>query len=309
MSNGRPRLLFVFLDGVGLGTDDADRNPLASAGDPALTRLLGGQLTASLAPFSRPDLIFSHVDATLGVAGLPQSATGQSTLLTGRNAAEVMGGHYGPWPGPTLKKLLDAGNLFSASLDHGLSATIANLYPPMYFTGLEQGRQRVNAPVHAALEAGLELRQLAEFEAGEATSADLTGEYLNRLVPGSRQLTPTESGRELRRLANRHDFTFFDFWLSDQVGHRGTLQDAEELVRKLTAFLAAVLAPADDGVTVLVTADHGNLEDKSVRTHTTAAVPLLASGPAADRFAGVRDLTGVAPVISDLLEVKLSPDR
>ena len=220
-----------------------------------------------------------------------------------------MGAHYGPWPGPTLRRLLDEGNLFSASVSSGAGAAIANMYPPPYFRSLDQGRQRVNAPVHAALTAGLQLRQTADFEAGQAVSADLTGEYLARMHPGSRVVSPEQSGRELRSLAGRYGFTFFDFWLSDQVGHRGTLADAEDLVRKLARFLAAAVEPHDDGVTVIVTSDHGNLEDKSVRTHTRAPVPLLVSGPAADQFAGVTDLTGVAPAVSRVLGLELSrPD-
>lgn len=301
MSGTTPRLLFIFLDGVGLGAADSAINPFVSSGPTALDPVLGGQLTADLQPFSRNGLLFSQLDARLGVSGLPQSATGQSTLLTGRNAAEVMGGHYGPWPGPTLRRLLAEGNLFSSSVSRGLSATIANLYPPMYFTGLKQGRQRVNAPVHAALEAGLRLRQLEDFEAADAVSSDLTGEYLSRYVPGSRTLSPAESAAELLGIAARHHLTFFDFWLSDQVGHRGSKRDAEELVQRLSEFLAAVLTSGQDSVTVLITSDHGNLEDKSVRTHTTARVPLLVRGPGSRLFARVNDLTGVAPAISGLL--------
>ena len=40
---------------------------------------------------------------------------GQTTLLTGLNGAEIMRGHYGPWPGPTLKRTLDEGTLFFGS--------------------------------------------------------------------------------------------------------------------------------------------------------------------------------------------------
>lgn len=301
MSSGPARLLFIFLDGVGLGEPGSSHNPFESAGPGALDSLLGAPLNAALEPFQRGGLLFSQLDARLGVPGLPQSATGQSTLLTGRNAAEFMGGHYGPWPGPTLRRLLAEGNLFSASVGRGLGTTIANLYPPMYFSGLKQGRQRVNAPVHAALEAGLRLRELHDYEAAQAVSSDLTGEYLSRFVPGSRTLSPAQSAAELLQLAARHQLTFFDFWLSDQVGHRGSMQDAEELVLKLGEFLAAVLSADQDEVTVLVTSDHGNLEDKSVRTHTTAPVPLLVRGPGTELFTGVADLTGVAPAVRELL--------
>ena len=297
------RLLFIFLDGVGLGPDDPASNPFAVERTPQLAELLGGPLVDTLQARTLPGLTVKGIDATLDTPGLPQSATGQASLLTGSNAARVMGGHYGPWPGPTLRRMLDEGNLFSRVGGAGLSAIIANAYPPGYFRALEQGRSRTNAPVHAALQAGVSLRGLADFEAGDAVGADLTGALLRRSHPELRSVSAAETGSALRQLALRHDFTFFDFWLSDHVGHRGSFADAAMLVRQLGEFLAEALPDRNDGLTVLVTSDHGNLEDKTVRTHTRAPVPLLASGPGAAGFAGVTDLTGVAPVIGRLLAV------
>ena len=37
------RILFIFLDGIGLGADDPETNPLARAEMPYLESLLGGQ--------------------------------------------------------------------------------------------------------------------------------------------------------------------------------------------------------------------------------------------------------------------------
>src|SRR5213594_1631737 len=102
-------IIFVFLDGVGLAPAGPD-NPLTDADTSALRALLGGPLTIeqararlakstkdegprtkdpALRPLSfvlRPDgrqVLFKAIDATLGVAGLPQSGTGQTTLLAG----------------------------------------------------------------------------------------------------------------------------------------------------------------------------------------------------------------------------------
>lgn len=292
----------MFLDGVGLGAAAAS-NPFLRVPTPGLSGLTGGPFTDELGERAAADTVFRKLDATLGVPGLPQSATGQSTLLTGRDAVRAMGGHHGPWPGPTLRRLLSEGNLFSELAAGGRSATIANLYPPGYFRALESGRLRVNAPVHAALAAGIQLRGLERFEQGEAVSADLTGSYLRNLFPGSRSVSAEQSAADLLKIAARHDFTFFDYWLSDQVGHRGTMEDAERLVTELDAFLGAVFRGAGTDLTVMLTSDHGNLEDKGVRTHTLAPVPLLVSGARADVFAGVSDLLGVAPAVRELLHL------
>ena len=298
--------LFLFLDGVGLGSDDATVNPFAAAETLFLEKLLGGKFTASLAERSRPNFIFKPIDATLDFDGLPQSATGQTALLTGRNGATIMEGHYGPYPGPTLKKVLDEGTLFSEVLAEGRQAQLANVYPPGFFEALKGRKRRVNVPVYAAQVAGLELLELADYREGRGVSVDLTGEYLKRLDADLPALTPKASGKRLAREAAQVDFTFFDFWLTDASGHRGSFEEAVSLVEKLDSLLAGVVASLGE-TTLLLTSDHGNLEDKTTRSHTTAPVPLLAIGAQAEHFAEVSSLLGVAPAIRAALNLKASP--
>ncbi len=294
------KILFVFLDGVGLGVDDAAVNPFAAAWTPFLNELLGGSLTASLPEHLTADLTFKHLDASLGYAGLPQSATGQTALLTGENGAAVMNGHYGPWPGPTLKAVLEAGTLFSEVRDSGGRAQLANIYPPGYFGAVAAGRQKENVPVYAVKAAGLSLQTLSDYRAGNAVSVDLTGEYLQRLEPDLPLLTPFESGQRLANLATQAAFTFFDFWPTDATGHRGSFAEAVALVEKLDAFFEGVVSALGD-TTLLVTSDHGNLENKTTRSHTVAPVPLLVVGPGADGFAQASSLLDVAPLVRDFL--------
>ena len=174
-------LLFLFLDGVGLGSDDPTVNPFVAAQTSFLEQLLGNKLTVFLLEGSRANFVFKPIDARLGFDGLPQSATGQTALLTGRNGAEIMNGHYGPWPGPTLKRVLDEGTLFSEVLAEGRKAQLANVYPPGYFRALAGRKRRVNVPVYAAQAAGLELYDLEDYRKGRGVSVDLTGDYLRQL--------------------------------------------------------------------------------------------------------------------------------
>ena len=237
---------------------------------------------------------FRPLSATLSQDGLPQSATGQTTLLTGLNGAELMGRHYGPWPGPTLKRVLDEGTLFSeVALTRG-RVVLANAFPPGYFRALETGKQKVNVPVYAAQRAGVGLLTQTDYEAGNAVSADLDGQYLGAPQPLA------EAGARLARLANEAELTFFDFWLSDTAGHRWTFAESVKLIEKLDGFLAGVI-PALGETTLLLTSDHGNLEDKSTRSHTRNPVPLLATGPHADVFGGATSLLDVAPALRRLL--------
>lgn len=199
-----------------------------------------------------------------------------------------MNGHYGPWPGPTLKRVLDEGTLFSEVLGAGGRVALANAFPPGYFNALREGKQRVNVPVYAAQAAAVPLRTLEDYHAGKAISADLDGRYLRDPLP------LPEAGARLARLSRDAELTFFDFWLSDTAGHRWAFADATELVERLDGFLSG-LVPALEEVTLLLTSDHGNLEDKSTRSHTRNPVPLLALGPQAHLFAGASSLLDIAP--------------
>ena len=70
--------------------------------------------------------------------------------------------------------------------------------------------------------------------------------------------------------------------------------------------LLAALSETDSGgpgVTVVLTSDHGNLEDGTHTLHTRNPVPLLAVGPAAGRFADLERLDQVAGRILQVLGV------
>ena len=287
------RILFLFVDGLGLGSDDPAVNPLAAAAMPRLEERLGGPLTASVEERSGDGFVLRALDARLGHDGLPQSATGQTALLTGRNAADVMSGHYGPWPGPTLKKELEEATLFHAAPG---STGLANAYPPGYFAALEAGRARVNVPVYAARQAGVTLLDLEDYRAGRGLAADLTGEHFADLDPAIEPLTAHDAGRRLAAHATEATFTFFDLWWTDRIGHRGTFAEAVAFAERLDAFVGGVLEGLD-GATLLLTSDHGNFEDKSTRTHTAHAVPLLAVGPHAAVFSECASLVDVYPAV------------
>ncbi|HEY9807154.1 MAG TPA: hypothetical protein V6D04_11335, partial [Candidatus Obscuribacterales bacterium] len=86
------RFIFLFLDGVGLGAAKAT-NPLAAiAAMPFLAKLLGRPLVAGQTTH-QAQVLCQAIDATLGVPGLPQSATGQTALFTGCNAPAFLGRH------------------------------------------------------------------------------------------------------------------------------------------------------------------------------------------------------------------------
>lgn len=294
------RILFLFLDGVGLGKADPSQNPFAKTPMPNLARLLGGQaLLAGAEGYDGPRARLLALDACLGVDGLPQSATGQATLLTGQNIPAALGYHYGPKPNPEVARFLEDGGLFGQLTRAGKRAGLINAYPPGYFHGIQSGKRLYSAIPLAVTKAGLPLLDTEDLRAGRGVSADFTAQaWRERLgVEDAPTHTPYQAGVLLARVAEGYDFAFFEYWLSDYAGHEQDMEAAVRLLETFDAVLDGLLDSWNDkeGL-ILLTSDHGNLEDLSTRRHTANPVPLLLAGnPSAQAaFENVTDLSGVA---------------
>src|SRR5512140_2633839 len=292
-------LLFIFLDGVGLGAKDPETNPFARLHMPTLEGLLGGnKLLTGVAPFVGERLSLYALDAGLGVDGLPQSATGQAVLLTGTNVPAEIGEHYGPKPNPAVAEHIREGTLFSRFVAAGKKAALLNAYPPRYFDGVGSGKRLYSSIPLAVTSAGIPLFTKDDFFAGRALSADFTGEGWAGMLgfPDAPVLTPDEAGRKLAAIARTYDFSFFEYWASDYAGHKQDMPWAIRQLNVLDDVLHGLLHAWDDADgLILITSDHGNLEDLSTRRHTDAPVPglLIGSPQARAAFsAGLDDLTG-----------------
>lgn len=293
--------LFLFLDGIGLGSDDPLINPFGAANMPNLRSLLDGEfLWAGRAPFDGPRASLRAVDACLGVDGLPQSATGQAMLLTGINVSAAVGYHYGPKPNPPVAKFITNGNLFSQIKQAGLEARFLNAYPPRYFQGIESGRRIYSAIPLAAVSAGVKLHTFDDLYVGQALSADFTAQGWREHLGFSDvpMLLPAEAGHRLAELALQADFSLFEYWLSDYAGHNQDMTQAVHLLETFDAVLGGLLdAWSDAHGLVLITSDHGNLEDLSTRRHTFNPVPVLVLGapelrlPFVERLHNLCDIT------------------
>ena len=301
------RLLFIFLDGVGVGTDNKETNPFARARMPVLTRLLDGRRllreTVGDGPFENGRATLLVIDACLGVGGLPQSATGQATLLTGKNVPALLGYHYGPKPDPATAAFLHQETIFHQIKEAGRKAALLNAYPPRYFDSILSGRRMYSAIPLAVTQAGLSLKTDHDLKDGKAISADFTAQGWQKQLGFADMpvLEPAEAGKRLVELSREEDLAFFEYWLSDYAGHGQDMVQACALLETLDQVLGGLVETwKDEDGLVLITSDHGNLEDLSTRKHTTNPVPVLLIGalPARQRFAAeLVDLTGIAPRI------------
>ena len=294
------RLLLLFVDGVGLAPAGPD-NALAEAPTPTLRRLLGGPLVADrLGAGTAASL--TALDATLGVDGLPQSATGQTALFTGANAAALMGRHVSAFPGPRLRRLIRRRGLLGGLRAAGHAVTFANAYSRSYLGELERGTARRSVTTCLVQYAGLRFRTEEDLAAGRAVSWDITRQqFVARTGAAVETVPAATAGEHLATVAGRHRFTLYETFLTDLAGHRRLGVTPAEALARIDGLLAGVTAAAPADLTVLLTSDHGNLEASSSRRHTRNPVPLLALGPAADRFAGLRSILDVAPAVLDCL--------
>lgn len=274
---------------------------------PNLNRLLEGRsLLKESAPFHGEHASLLAVDPAVGVSGLPQSATGQAILLTGRNIPAGLGYHYGPKPNPEVAAYLKDETLFSEITKAGKKAALLNAYPPRYFDGVDSGKRLYSSIPLAVTNAGLPLFRHDDLFAGRALSADFTGEgwrtmlgYLDAPV-----MKPHQAGQALGSLAKEYDFALFEYWASDYAGHRQEMETAIGLMETFDGVLGGLVESWDEGGLILVTSDHGNMEDMSTRRHTDADVPALVIGNSMVReefTRDVKDLTHIAPAIKRLV--------
>ncbi|GAB4429475.1 MAG: metalloenzyme [Anaerolineae bacterium] len=302
--------LIVFLDGVGLGEADPGVNPFMHARMPFLHTLLGvPHLAANTAGAMTRQAALLAVDAGLGVEGLPQSATGQTAILTGHNAPALLGEHFGPYPSQPLRQLLAEQSLFARLTRQNRPVAYANAYPRRFLDRIERGKGRLSANTLAAHMAGLPLRGLPELRRGEAISALFTNEFWPEPNVSLPLLPVREAGQKLARLAMRHQLTFFEFWYSDYLGHKMEREESVRILERLDGFLAGVCDTLDFSRSLLlVISDHGNLEDWTTKKHTPhPALGLLVGQPVEPMAARLQSLTDVAPLIVDYLDGADSP--
>jgi len=290
-------VVFVFLDGFGLGPAGPD-NPLSQHDWPRLRQLLGARPV--LGEIVRaPDRLLKPLDATLGVEGTPQSATGQVSLFAGLNAPLELGYHLPAYPNARLRAMLDEDNILKHTADAGLKSTFANAYSSEYFRYAEAGKIRHTATTLSVLAAGQAFRMLDDLLDGRAVFWDITNAEL-RARPGYGHvpLVAAEvAGERLARLARGYHLVLFECFQPDRLGHRRDRETAGAFLDVLDAFLGSCCASLPAGASLVVCSDHGNLEDLTAAGHTLNPVPLIVLGPAAPEFAEATDITQVAPAI------------
>jgi hypothetical protein len=306
----RHRVLFVFLDGVGLAPAGPD-NPLSQAQMPHLQKLLGGPLVLEgVAKGQEPSLhgaarraevVFRALDACLGTPGLPQSATGQTALFTGVNAPALVGDHVAAFPTAALRELISEHSVLKQAADLGARVIFANAHSERFWELVHEGKRRLGASTLTALAARAPIPALADLLEGRAVLWDITHEIATRHLDYDLPLVAAaEAGARLASLAAEYDLVLYESFLTDLAGHRRI--EPEWVLLRIDDFLGGILDHRRPDTTVVVCSDHGNLEDTRTKAHSANPVPLLVVGRGAGCFARAKDITDVTPAILSLLD-------
>lgn len=299
------RVLLLFLDGIGLGDSDPTINPFASAAMPTIQNLTNGhRWLASTGRQETDRSLFVPIDPRLGVAGRPQSGSSQAALLTGLNVPSVIGKHYGPKPDEETRNIIAGDNLFIRLRNQGYRTALLDAYPPRLLADIARGKTLPSSIQQAAIESGQSLFTLDDLIAGDALTAEWTGEPWRRYlkIDTTPVYSPEAAGRKLAELAQQYDFAMHSHWMTDYVGHRGPLERGVELLEIFDGVMKGLLSSWNDeeGV-IIITSDHGNMEHIGDRKHTENDVPGLIIGSARHEFNHIRTLTDFAPVIESLI--------
>jgi 2,3-bisphosphoglycerate-independent phosphoglycerate mutase len=291
------RALLVFVDGIGMGMPGA-QNPF----DGAPIRVL-----APLGGRHEPPrgIAMGTLDASLGYPGLPQSATGQATLFSGQDAMGIVGGHAPAFPSAKLAAFLATENIFAKGRTRGLTAGFLNGFDDARAERAgrivrgEEPRARsfpVSASTICGVASGGTLRRSEDVRRGAAATFDLTGEIVRGFGYDAPHRTPEGAARAVLAGSLELDLSYFEIFLTDKAGHSQDMAFARHEIARTERFLEEIFASAADDTLVVVTSDHGNLEDLGTGSHTHARVPLLAKGPTADALiARAQDLRDVGP--------------
>ena len=275
------KILFIFIDGLGIGSDDPAVNPLRNSQFPNLEKLLDGA---------------TPIDACLGIAGKPQSATGQAALLCGFNAPLAMGRHIEGFPPPSLKKLIEQENLFSKLRKINKQATFANSYWIQDAHTIPPRRQSVTTVMSLK---GLDrVRHKEDLLAGLGVNHDITRHTMHARGYDGPLVTEEQAADHLLQVASTNDVTLFEYFITDRAGHSGDPEFTNQCLETLERFLPKVSTFGEQpNQLFLLCSDHGNIEDCSTKSHTPNPVPLVAIGAGAEKFHALNDLTQITPAI------------
>lgn len=288
-------VILFFIDGLGIGRFD-DGNPLSLIEniDP-----LAHFVDRESAVYGGGALV--RTDPRLGVEGRPQSASGQTTILTGVNVPRRLGFHKQGFPNEAMREIIAEHSIFLQLKERSVAPNVfVNAYTPQFFAEKPRWKSATTCAVEAA---GIGFRRLPDLLGRAAIFHDFTNESLRERGFDTPLRTPDEAAAILASFAERYRFALYEHFITDKIGHDRDHAAAARHLPPLAEFVRATVRRIDpEKTTLILTSDHGNIEDLSVRNHTLNDVPTIVWGRKKDEIAGlIKDLSDITPAVVQLL--------
>jgi 2,3-bisphosphoglycerate-independent phosphoglycerate mutase len=291
-------VLLFFIDGLGIG-GRGPFNPLDGLEDAEPLAVFRGEI-----PKNPMEGIVVPTDASLGVEGRPQSASGQTTILTGVNVPAQLGYHKQGFPNSEMLEIIREHSIFLQLTRAGITPiTFANTYTRAFFEGRPRWVSATTAAVEAA---GLAFRKVSDNKADRAVFHDFTNRALIERGEDVAPRTPDEAAEVLANIVSENRFTLYEYFITDKVGHAQDVEAARAVLKNLASLIRGLLTRIDlSGTSVILTSDHGNIEDLSSRNHTLNKVPTIVWGANKERIAvRIKTLADITPAIVQTLTEK-----
>ncbi|MFW5715090.1 MAG: hypothetical protein ACOCXF_01780 [bacterium] len=279
----RPKLFLFFIDGIGIGSNNPQRNPLIQLGEAFLGP---AAFHSGTVPLRSPRVWLLPIDANLGVSGRPQSATGQTSFMTGINAAQKLGYHLQAFPNEQLLPIISSHNLLKVLVQNGVRATSANLYSHKYFTDRRKRRKNMFPVSTLSIEsAGIPFRYYKDYRLRRAIFADITNQMLKDRGFSIKPIAPKRAASHVLNIFKRNDLVFFEYFLTDTYGHARKAAAIRHCVANINAFIRALWEQSKERIDILIISDHGNAEDMEIGDHTLNPVPFFFISSQAEKWA------------------------
>ena len=288
-------VLLFFIDGLGIGAKN-DANPLNLKDD-----------LEPLANFinEEKNVIYEGVlvstDPRMGIEGRPQSASGQTTILTGKKAPQILGNHKQGFPNAKLREVITEHSIFLQLKQSGIERLIfANAYTPQFFQETPRWKSATTVAVEAA---GMRFKRISDLLGRKALFHDFTNQSLIERGFNIPLFSTFEAAKILAELTKENSFVLYEHFITDKIGHAQDFEKAKTHLPKLAELVRETLKAIDlEKTTFILTSDHGNIEDLSVRNHTLNDVPTIIWGRNKLKAAEtIKDLSDITPAIVKLL--------
>jgi 2,3-bisphosphoglycerate-independent phosphoglycerate mutase len=293
-------VLMIFIDGVGIGSEDRESNPFFIYGFKAFEHYFGGIPSDKNPVLVKNGSYLFPTDASLGVPGLPQSGTGQVSIFCGINAPAFVGKHFGPFPYSTTIPIIKEKSIFRTVKNMGHPVAFANAYPPVFFDYIRSGKQRLSTTTLSCRLTDVKLKTVTDVRKGSGLTAEITNERWNlKLGYSLPVIKPATAAKRLLKIASKNAFTLYEYYLTDHMGHGRYDGEIPKTLNTLDEFLFSVLRYMDyDNLTLIICSDHGNFEDLSIKTHTmNPSITISAGLYSKALFENIKDISEIKGAI------------